>query len=405
MKTALSHKETKDKSVLQLRKMYKSIAATGFEKTKDPIYFLSKIYGVNSPITQYTMEILTNRQRQGNCKTLKKYNFLSSEVKDEVMVLCEKYWDSAHGMLVSTDVWNQLDSKMNKFYEIDLEKKVRAVLILQRVVREYLTKHFAFSRRLIEADEANKRAYDMKQAIRNKAILQSKAVRASLVSHEESKPLETKKRKKNRRHPSASNNSSSYTQSIYSTSHTTRKSLMSSELLEVARVDRSLNSLHTQSNFRSDRLIDQKEIIGNESSFITNGGGKIATQSYITLETYNLKQTGESTEVRQRALNQSHELPRPHTAGEAAFRSTEFRNNSSLKRPKTAEKLGIVENRLGNSSNKFGLPKDCFDDVQVNTNGDARLGMKFLRTMSAEKFGGLKFKKRAKSAPRLKQNG
>lgn len=130
---------------------YSDMAANGF--TRQPsVEFLKRLYGKESIIYKKKTEVLSMRAAQiGIIKPPIRIIEISTETPLEEAD--DEYWKESQRLQVSTEAWSMLNTSMARYYAIDAEKKVQAVVVMQRAVRLWLKTKFHFGRRFSALDK------------------------------------------------------------------------------------------------------------------------------------------------------------------------------------------------------------------------------------------------------------
>lgn len=144
--------------------------------------FLKSIYGNNSSIikdVQRQLELATSMRSD----MYSSQNWIPKKDRDlEPMKRLEvgglttseiekMYWDVAGELLLDTKTWSILDASMQKYYQLDREKKDAAALTIQNFFKRVMKKTFAWKREFVTIDKAEEERRMMKQLARHEVLM------------------------------------------------------------------------------------------------------------------------------------------------------------------------------------------------------------------------------------------
>lgn len=169
VQSKLAHKIDLNHANRNLANKFKTGLRHNFLQKPPSLKNLETIYGPSSPIPQYKEVAL--RLRKVNLGIPAKAPIKFMRLKNNLEKLNEKYWNNAQKILVDTKAISELPSAMEKFYEIDLEKKIRAAIVLQRIIRNFLRKKYSQYRAMREVDSSVTRKIENKINDRRKILI------------------------------------------------------------------------------------------------------------------------------------------------------------------------------------------------------------------------------------------
>lgn len=150
MESSLKHKKSEEESNKNLAKRYIDKVKMNWAARREDLNFLSRIYGKDSAIVK-NKELALRLITEGR-------QFVSTKVqieklKSKVEIEDENYWNLAAPLLMDTKAYLEMPNSLLKYYEIDMDKKIRAARVIQRMARKFLDKTFNFDRSMRHIDK------------------------------------------------------------------------------------------------------------------------------------------------------------------------------------------------------------------------------------------------------------
>ena len=150
--TTLHHKESEYLEQKLLIDRFGKLSNKGF--TRQPsIKFIEELYGKDSLIYMKKKQVQAIRDSHAGIEKAA-IDYVDVYTHNQVDMAETRYWDNAQKLLISAQAYCALNEAMNRFYQIDFNKKVKAARMLQQCVRRYLEKKFTYSKEFAKRDKA-----------------------------------------------------------------------------------------------------------------------------------------------------------------------------------------------------------------------------------------------------------
>jgi hypothetical protein len=148
----LHHKESEYLEQKLLIDRFGKLSNKGF--TRQPsIKFIEELYGKDSLIYMKKKEVQAIRDSHAGIEKAA-IDYVDVYTHNQADMAETRYWEKAQKLLISAQAYCVLNDAMNRFYQIDFNKKVKAVRMLQSCVRRYLERKFTYTKEFAKRDKA-----------------------------------------------------------------------------------------------------------------------------------------------------------------------------------------------------------------------------------------------------------
>ena len=162
VKNQLLHKLIPDENTRHLVQKFEDLSKKNFTNVKGSKDFIKKIYGANSPVYLYMVfvESMKAYHEYGEGKLPIFVKTIADQLDtqkpgDDILEKAENYyWIKAQRVLTNTLAWNELTRAMKKYHELDAEKKLRSIKIIQKFFKKCLDLKFSWARNMRLTDVA-----------------------------------------------------------------------------------------------------------------------------------------------------------------------------------------------------------------------------------------------------------
>jgi hypothetical protein len=150
--TSLRHKQSAYLEQKKLVDRFSRMSSKGF--TKQPsIKFIADLYGKDSLIYRKKQEVHRLRDAQIGVEE-PPVNWIDIATQRRTELMEARYWDTAQAVLLPTETWHEMGRAMNKYYMTDYNRKINAVLVMQRCIRRRLKHQYTLAKEFGKRDRA-----------------------------------------------------------------------------------------------------------------------------------------------------------------------------------------------------------------------------------------------------------
>ena len=81
-------------------------------------------------------------------------NWIDIPTQRRTELMESRYWDTAQAVLLPTETWHEMGRAMNKYYMTDYNRKINAILVMQRCIRRRLKHKYTLAKEFGKRDRA-----------------------------------------------------------------------------------------------------------------------------------------------------------------------------------------------------------------------------------------------------------